>query len=90
MADWTDPARRAGMTDDDNYLRSSRSFRVTADVTALMLKGAGYAALLCLGILLVAMILLAISAALPEDSKNAADPLLRSQPLLPSASAPLA
>lgn len=62
------------MTDDDNILRSSRQFRLSADVTALMLKGAGYAALLCGGILLAALVLLAISRALPEASKQASDP----------------
>ena len=62
------------MTDDDNYLQSSRSFRVSADITALMLKGAGYAALGCFGLLLIALLLLGISAILPEASKEAADP----------------
>ena len=62
------------MTDDDNYLQSSRSFRVSADVTALMLKGAGYAALCCFGLLLIALLLLGISAVLPDASKEAADP----------------
>ena len=61
-------------TDDDNYLGGSRRFRVSADVTALMLKGAGYAALGCATLLLLAWVLLAISAALPEQSKTAADP----------------
>ena len=74
------------MTDDDNYLRSSRSFRVSADVTALMLKGAGYAALACFGLLLIAFVLLAISAILPEASKEAADPT----PDLSSVAAPQA
>ena len=62
------------MTDDDNVLRSSREFRLTADALTLMLKGAGYAALFCGAILLVGMILLAISRALPEQSKQSADP----------------
>jgi hypothetical protein len=62
------------MTDDDNYLQSSRRFRISADVTALMLKGAGYAALGCSGLVVIAMILLGISAILPEASKEAADP----------------
>lgn len=64
------------MTDDNNYyyLRSSRRFHVSAHVTALMLQGAGYAALGCAGLLLIAWVLLAISGALPEASKTAADP----------------
>jgi len=33
---------------DQDYLRTgNREFRLTADVTALMLKGAGYAAIFC-------------------------------------------
>lgn len=62
------------MTDHDDYLQSSRGFRVGADVTALMLKGAGFAALGCAGLLLIAFVLLGISAVLPEASKEAADP----------------
>ncbi len=63
------------MTDDDNYLQGSRTFQVRAQVTALMLKGAGYAALLCGGVLIVAFVLLGISAVLPEASKQAPDPM---------------
>ena len=62
------------MTDDDNYMRTSRSSRVSADVTALMLKGAGYAALLCFALLLIGWALVALSGILPEASKEAADP----------------
>lgn len=77
-------------TDDGNYLRSSRSFRVSADVTALMLKGAGYAALGCFGLLLVALALLAISRSLPEASKTAADPTPDLSMAAPPPTAPLA
>ena len=90
MAGWTDGARRADMSDDDNYLRSSRSFRVTADATTLMLKGAGYAAIACLGIVFVALVLLGIAAILPEDSKNAADPTPELSMALPATGAPVA
>jgi len=62
------------MIDDENYLQSSRNFRLSAEVLALMFKGAGYAALFCFGIALVALFLLVIGAALPEASKEAADP----------------
>lgn len=78
------------MTDDDNYLRSSRSFRVSADVTALMLKGAGHAALWCGGLLLIALVLLAISVVLPEASKDAADPTPELSMAAPRPTAPLA
>ena len=65
------------MSDQDNndYLRTSNGdFRLTADVTALMLKGAGYAAIFCLVIGLAYAVLIGISNILPEDSKFAPDP----------------
>jgi hypothetical protein len=63
------------MSDNNDYLRtSSRSFRLTADVTALMLKGAGYAAAFCIAVLIIAWIWLGISALLPDESKEAFDP----------------
>ena len=59
----------------DDFLRTSnRDFRLTADVTALMLKGAGYAALFCLVLGLAYAVLIGISNLLPEDSKFAPDP----------------
>jgi hypothetical protein len=59
----------------NDYLRTSNGdFRVTADVTALMLKGAGYAAIFCLVIGLAYAVLIGISSILPEDSKFAPDP----------------
>lgn len=61
--------------DQNDYLRTSNGdFRVTADVTALMLKGAGYAAIFCLVLGLSYAVLIGISSILPEDSKNALDP----------------
>lgn len=63
------------MTDNNDYLRTGdSSFRLRADVTALMLKGAGYAALLCLAVGLTFWIVYAISQWLPEESKEADDP----------------
>lgn len=65
------------MSDENqnDYLRTSNAdFRVTADVTALMLKGAGYAAIFCLVIGLAYAVLIGISSILPEDSKFAPDP----------------
>lgn len=63
------------MNDQHDYLRTgTRSFRLSADVTALMLKGAGYAALFCLGIYLTAWAMIGVSRLLPEDSKQAPDP----------------
>ncbi|MFD0858473.1 RC-LH1 core complex protein PufX [Roseovarius aquimarinus] len=63
------------MHDQDDYLRTgTRNFRLTADITALMLKGAGYAALFCAAIYLIAWVFIGISRLLPEDSKLAPDP----------------
>jgi hypothetical protein len=62
------------MTNDDNILGSSRRFRLSAEVTTLMLQGAGYAALFCTAILFAALALLAVSRSLPDASKEAADP----------------
>lgn len=59
----------------EDYLRTdTRDFRLTADVTALMLKGAGYAALFCFVIGLAYAVLIGISNLLPEESKFAPDP----------------
>lgn len=59
----------------DDYLRTSNGdFRITADVTALMLKGAGYAAIFCLVIGIAYAVLVGIANLLPEDSKFAPDP----------------
>ena len=58
-----------------DYLRTdNRNFRLTADVTALMLKGAGYAALFCLILGIAYAVLIGISSVLPEDSKFGLDP----------------
>jgi len=65
------------MSDQDktDYLRTERGdFRLTADVTALMLKGAGYALVFCFVIGLAYAALIGVSSLLPEDSKNALDP----------------
>lgn len=59
----------------EDYLRTdTREFRLTADVTALMLKGAGYAAIFCLVIGIGYAVLIGIGALLPEESKLAPDP----------------
>ena len=63
------------MSDNHDYLGTSdRSFRLSADVGALMLKGAGYAAALCFAVFLAGWALVAIAGLLPEASKLAPDP----------------
>ncbi|WP_296418319.1 RC-LH1 core complex protein PufX [Pseudooctadecabacter sp.] len=75
------------MSDNDHdYLRTGQGdFRLTADITALMLKGAGYAALFCLVIGLAYAVLIGISSLLPEDSKFAPDPTPLSMSIEPDA-----
>lgn len=63
------------MSDNNDYLRtSSRTFRLTADVTTLMLKGAGYAAIFCIIILFVSVVAVKLAGLLPPESKEAVDP----------------
>ena len=63
------------MSDNNDFLRTDvDDFRLRADVLALMLKGAGYAAALSLVIGLSMWALYAVSTLLPEDSKEADDP----------------
>ncbi len=65
------------MSDNHDYLGTSDStFRLRADVLALMLKGAGYAAIFCIvvGVFLAATIW--IGTLLPAESKEAPDPSL--------------
>lgn len=63
------------MSDNNDYLRTSGGdFRLRADVLALMLKGAGYAALFCVAVGFLIWITYAIGLLLPEESKEADDP----------------
>lgn len=62
------------MDDQKNILSMDDKTRLSADITYLMLKGAGYAALLVLGIWLTIAVIAAIGKALPPESQEAADP----------------
>jgi len=77
------------MSDNHDYLGTANDtpFRLRADVLALMLKGAGYAAIFCLavGIFLAATIW--IGKLLPAESKEAPDPTPLSYVLPAEASA---
>ncbi len=67
------------MTDDNDMLRLGRRGQLTANVTYLMLKGAGYAAVVVLIIWLGIAFLGWFGAnVLPEDSRFAPDPINRS------------
>lgn len=65
------------MSDDNDILGTDGRGRLTADITYLMLKGGGYAMVLCLGIWLVIAVIAAIGGALPEDSQFQPDPNLQ-------------
>lgn len=63
------------MSDNNDFLRTGDStFRLRADVLMLMLKGGGYAALLCIGFGLFMWILYGVGLLLPEESREADDP----------------
>lgn len=68
---------------DDNILDMNSKSRLTADITFLMLKGAGYAAVVVLAIWFFIAAFAAIGRALPEDSRNAPDPINRSSLQMP-------
>ena len=62
------------MTDNDSLLDMSPRTRLKAEVTWLMLKGAGYAALFVLAIWATLAVTRAVGLVLPEESQTAADP----------------
>ena len=62
------------MDDKHNILSLPERNRLTADITFLMLKGAGYAAIVVLLIWLVIAVIAGIGRALPPESRDAADP----------------
>ena len=64
---------------NDNILQMSEKSRLTADVTLLMLKGAGYAAIFVLAVWLTIAVIALIGRALPEESKQRPDPTPLSQ-----------
>ena len=66
------------MSDNHDYLGTSNdsTFRLRADVLALMLKGAGYAAVFCIVVGLFLAVTIWIGTLLPAESKEAPDPSL--------------
>ena len=71
------------MSDDHQYLEMTRRGRLIADVTFLMLKGAGYAALFVFLVWLSIAVIAAIGNALPDRSRETPDPINRSEIVLP-------
>jgi hypothetical protein len=64
------------MTDEHltNILDSHEKSRLFGDITLMMLKGAGYAAVVTVGTLLFVWILWEIGTFLPEEARQAQDP----------------
>jgi hypothetical protein len=62
------------MSDNNSPLGMDSRSRMFADITYLMLKGAGYAAALVIGLWLVIAVIAAVGKALPERSREAPDP----------------
>jgi len=64
--------------ENENILEMSEKSRLTADVTLLMLKGAGYAAVFLLAVWFVIAAMAFIGRILPEESRDTPDPINRS------------
>ncbi|MFG5384589.1 MULTISPECIES: RC-LH1 core complex protein PufX [unclassified Yoonia] len=63
---------------NDNILNLNEKSRLTADITLLMLKGAGYAAAFILAVWLIIAVIALIGRALPAESRDTPDPIIRS------------
>lgn len=72
------------MSDNNSPLGMDSRSRMFADITFLMLKGAGYAAALVLAMWFFVAITAAIGEALPERSREAPDPTPMSALELPA------
>ena len=64
--------------ENENILDVSEKSRLTADITLLMLKGAGYAAVFLLAVWFIIAVMAGIGRALPEESRDTPDPINRS------------
>ncbi|SMY07065.1 RC-LH1 core complex protein PufX [Flavimaricola marinus] len=62
------------MSDDNSPLGLSAKSKLSAEVTFLMLKGAGYAMVFVLAIWLIIAVIAAIGGALPDRAREAPDP----------------
>ncbi|WP_322890903.1 MULTISPECIES: RC-LH1 core complex protein PufX [unclassified Yoonia] len=74
---------------EDNILDMNNKSRLTADITFLMLKGAGYAALVVVAIWFFIAAFAAIGRALPEESRSTPDPINRAAPMEEPMAAPV-
>jgi len=71
------------MSTEDYNIVLSRKAKLRAEVTYLMIKGAGYAALLVIGIWLSVEVMAGIGRLLPDESRETPDPTPLSQIMLP-------
>ncbi len=72
------------MSDEQFSLHNSPKTRLFADITFLMLKGAGYAAVAVLVIWFAMAVLGWVAGLLPERSKQAPDPTPTSMLVIPA------
>ncbi|WP_333711874.1 RC-LH1 core complex protein PufX [Yoonia sp.] len=66
------------MSEQDNILDLDNKTRLFADITYLMLKGAGYAAVFVLALWFIIAAVAFIGRILPEESRGTPDPINRS------------
>lgn len=78
------------MSDQNSMISMSRKSRLRAEMSYLMLKGAGVAALVFFGGWIAIAIIAAIGRQLPEDSRGAADPTPLSYVVSPDTAVALA
>ncbi|MDB4110951.1 RC-LH1 core complex protein PufX [Yoonia sp.] len=67
---------------NDNILELSEKNRLSADITLLMLKGAGYAAVFVLALWFIIAAMAFIGRILPEESRDTPDPINRSSMMI--------
>ena len=70
------------MSDENNILDMDGKTRLFADITYLMLKGAGYAAIFVLALWFIIAVIAGIGRALPDQSRETPDPINRSSSLM--------
>lgn len=70
------------MSDQENILDLDNKTRLSADITYLMLRGAGYAAVFVLALWFIIAVIAGIGRALPDQSRETPDPINRSSSLM--------
>ena len=69
------------MSNQENILDLDNKTRLSADITYLMLRGAGYAAVFVLALWFIIAVIAGIGRALPDQSRETPDPINRSSSL---------